>query len=120
MGERVRIAGSVTPSATLVNAPTARTILTNPPGKVLREGAKVTCKTTAQWASIPNYTPEFSEIIVYMDYATIDGNNVPGIKVGDGATVVGSLEFVGADFRQFIEDLGLSVVSGQLCMTYTS
>ena len=47
--------------------------------------------TTANWGKATNFVPKKGEIIVYSDGG---GIGVPKIKVGDGATVVGSLKFL--------------------------
>lgn len=49
--------------------------------------------TTANWAKATNFVPKKGEIIVYSDGG---GTGVPKMKVGDGTTVVGSLEFITA------------------------
>lgn len=49
------------------------------------------CDTTANWAKATNFVPKKGEIIVYSDGG---GTGVPKMKVGDGTTVVGSLEFI--------------------------
>lgn len=51
------------------------------------------CDTTANWAKATNFVPKKGEIIVYSDGG---GTGVPKMKVGDGTTVVGSLEFITA------------------------
>lgn len=47
--------------------------------------------TTANWAKATNFVPKKGEIIVYSDGG---GTGIPKMKVGDGATKVGSLEFI--------------------------
>lgn len=51
------------------------------------------CDTTANWAKATNFVPKKGEIIVYSDGG---GTGVPKMKVGDGTTVVGNLEFITA------------------------
>jgi hypothetical protein len=58
-------------------------------------------KTTAEWEALPNYVPKRGEIDVYSDFMTktdCHGNPIliPGLKVGDGQSVIGSLPFAGA------------------------
>lgn len=48
---------------------------------------------TANWEKATNFIPKKGEIIVYSDGG---GTGVPKMKVGDGTTVVGSLEFITA------------------------
>lgn len=53
--------------------------------------------TTANWEKATNFVPKKGEIIVYSDGG---GTGVPKMKVGDGATKVGSLKF--ADEGQYL------------------
>lgn len=50
--------------------------------------------TTANWAKATNFVPKKGEIIIYSDGG---GTGVPKMKVGDGATKVGSLKFIESD-----------------------
>lgn len=50
--------------------------------------------TTANWALRTEYVPKRATIIVYSDRFVVSGQDVPGIKIGDGVTVVGDLPFV--------------------------
>lgn len=52
------------------------------------------CDTTANWAKATNFVPKKGEIIVYSDGG---GTGIPKMKVGDGATKVGSLKFITVD-----------------------
>lgn len=55
-------------------------------------------KTTQDWEETPSYIPGKKTIIVYSDaYHDGEGNPVPRVKIGDGATVVGNLPFAGND-----------------------
>lgn len=63
--------------------------------------AKAIVKSTAEWEAASDYVPEFAAIIVYSDFEELEGENgerkaVPGIKIGDGRTVVGDLPFAAA------------------------
>ena len=53
--------------------------------------------TTANWEKAINFVPKKGEIIVYSDGG---GTGIPKMKVGDGATKVGSLKF--ADEGQYL------------------
>lgn len=53
--------------------------------------------TTAFWNGRVGYIPPQDTIIVYTDKATVDGVNVPGIKVGSGNAYVQDLAFVADD-----------------------
>ena len=49
---------------------------------------------TANWEKATNFVPKKGEIIVYSDGG---GTGIPKMKVGDGATKVGSLKFIESD-----------------------
>ena len=51
------------------------------------------CDLTSNWEKATNFVPKKGEIIIYSDGG---GTGVPKMKVGDGATKVGSLEFISA------------------------
>lgn len=53
--------------------------------------------TTAFWDARVEYIPPQDTIIVYTDKATVDGVNVPGIKIGSGNGYVQDLAFVADD-----------------------
>lgn len=63
------------------------------------KGVSVKSDTTAGWNAAMGYIPPKGEIIVYTDYATVDGKDVPGIKIGGGNGYVQDLAFVGEDVR---------------------
>ncbi len=52
-------------------------------------------QTTAYWNAQTGYVPEAGDIIIYSDYKTVDGVDVPGIKVGSGNGYVQDLAFLG-------------------------
>ena len=64
--------------------------------------------TTANWNTQTGFIPLLGEVIVYMDHRT-DGNGgkIPGIKIGDGKTVLASLPFIdeGMDASGALEQL---------------
>ena len=55
------------------------------------------CDLTANWEKATNFVPKKGEIIIYSDGG---GVGIPKMKVGDGATKVGSLKF--ADEGQYL------------------
>lgn len=63
-----------------------------------------TIDTTENWNRRTTYVPQEGQIIVYSDYAVIDGVNIPNIKIGDGTTYVVDLPFVGDDLRLAVEN----------------
>ena len=58
--------------------------------------AKSRVGTVAEWA-VSNYVPENGEFIIYSDRSIVSGVRYPGIKIGNGATVVGELPWVTDD-----------------------
>lgn len=55
--------------------------------------------TTENWNSKLDFIPPKGIIIIYSDYATIEGINIPNFKVGDGLAYLVDLPFVGDDMR---------------------
>ena len=55
---------------------------------------EVISATTEEWNSKPNYISVKDIIYVYTDHNVISGENIPGIKVGDGVTYLIDLPFV--------------------------
>lgn len=58
--------------------------------------------TTEHWNSQLDFIPRFGAVVIYSDHAVVDGDYVPGIKVGDGSAYLIDLPFVGDDIRQMI------------------
>lgn len=57
--------------------------------------ANVVIDTTAHWAERADYVPKQAVIVIYSDRYVIEGINYPGMKIGNGVTVVGDLPFLG-------------------------
>lgn len=72
--------------------------------KLNREGATVLSGTTDYWNSRTGFVPDANTIIIYTDKAIIDGENVPGIKIGSGNGYVQDLAFVGDDTADTLLD----------------
>lgn len=61
--------------------------------------------TTANWNSRLNFIPLKGEIIIYTDREKDEnGNDVPGLKIGDGLAYCIDLPFVDAVLRQKLLD----------------
>ena len=79
--------------------------------------ARALVDTTENWQKRTSYIPERGEIIIYSDRNTLDGQNYPGIKIGDGMAYVVDLPFVGQEIEatifdvlnQHIEDMSVHV-----------
>lgn len=50
--------------------------------------------TTANWNAAQGFIPLAGEIIIYDDYEQVDGQNIPGIKIGTGNAYVQDLPFI--------------------------
>ena len=65
--------------------------------------------STAQWNAQPQLVSEEKSIYIYSDYRQVDGQNVPGIKVGDGQAFVIDLPFIDAEMQAHIADMAVHV-----------
>ena len=59
------------------------------------EGKKIIVDTTANWREKIRYIPNNGDILIYLDKTTINGVNIPGIKIGDGLAYGIDLPFIG-------------------------
>lgn len=55
--------------------------------------------TKEYWRTQTSFVPEAGAIVIYSDYATVDGEFVPNFKVGDGMAYVVDLPFSQDDLR---------------------
>ena len=67
--------------------------------------ARALVDTTENWQKKTSYVPIKGEIIVYSDRNVIDGQNYPGIKIGDGLAYVVDLPFVGEEITANIIEI---------------
>lgn len=58
--------------------------------------------TTAEWSLTPNLVSQEGAIYIYSDYEVVDGQNVPGIKIGDGLAYVVDLPFIDVGIRNLL------------------
>lgn len=63
---------------------------------------KIKYDTVEGWGNTLDYIPLEGELIIYTDYANINGVNIPAIKVGDGLAFAVDLPFVGDDMRNLL------------------
>ena len=66
--------------------------------------------TTAEWNSQPTLIGEQGHIYVYTDYQIIDGNPVPGVKIGDGIAYLIDNPFVSGDTTALYEHINDTIV----------
>lgn len=57
-----------------------------------------TVGTIASWAANADYIPADGEIIIYSNKDVVNNTNIPGLKIGDGVTAVGTLPFISAGY----------------------
>lgn len=55
-------------------------------------GKEIQIHTTEEWNQLPNYIPNYGDIIIYSDK---NSSAYPGIKIGDGSTYCIDLPFIG-------------------------
>lgn len=77
--------------------------ITGVPGGACK--CKITNHDTEYWNNNPLYVPKLNEIIIYSDYTKDGDNNVPAIKIGDGAAYVVDLPFVDNGTAQKLNEL---------------
>lgn len=67
--------------------------------------------TTAGWASQATLVAQANNIYVYTDYQSASGQNIPGIKIGDGNAYLIDLPFIDTIYAQHIADSEIHVSS---------
>ena len=60
--------------------------------------------TVAGWASKPKLISEPNTMYVYTDYQSVDGQDVPGIKIGTGNAYLIDLPFIDILYARHIAD----------------
>lgn len=65
--------------------------------------------TTANWNAQTSLVSELKSIYIYSDYKLVNGEYIPGIKIGDGDAYVVDLPFIDADLTQHIADAAIHV-----------
>lgn len=79
---------------------------------LLEEYIVVFYDTTANWNAKRDFVGTRGCIYVYSDYQQDgDGNNIPGIKIGDGNAYLIDAPFIDSPYKQHIEDTVIHVTS---------
>lgn len=60
--------------------------------------------TTEAWNSQPNLIAKKGHLYFYTDYKNVGGENIAGLKLGDGTSYLIDLPFVDAQFQEHISD----------------
>ena len=66
--------------------------------------AYITEQTTADWSANLTYVPLAGELCIWTDYAVVEEQNIPAIKIGDGTTYAVDLPFLCDDIRAELEE----------------
>lgn len=72
--------------------------------------------TVAEWNSDTDLISEKNVIYVYTNYQTVNGQNIPGIKFGDGLAYLIDLPMIGGNtamLTNHINDTSVHLVSGE-------
>ena len=65
--------------------------------------------TSAHWNAQPQFVAENGHVYVYSDYTSIDEENVPAIKIGDGTSLLINLPFVSGNNTELSEHIANAV-----------
>ena len=80
-------------------------------GNNLIANINVFCNTTANWNQQTSLISKRGAIYIYSDRKTLNGNNLPGFKIGDGLAYVIDLPFADADLQEHINNTLIHVSS---------
>lgn len=58
------------------------------------ESSLIVAKPTSDWDNFQDLKSKRNCLYIWTDYRIIDGNNIPGVKIGDGTTNVVDLPFI--------------------------
>lgn len=67
--------------------------------------------TTAGWDSQPTLVSEAGAMYLYTDHAVVGGQNVTGVKFGDGTSYLIDLPFIDAEFREHEQDTDIHITA---------
>ena len=103
---RIAVNPSLTASDIAYNDSTVAIILSS----LLGSSASIEVNTTAYWSSYQNASTS-KTFYVYTDGYTINGHNVPRIKLGDGNAYVADLPFLDEKMANHIENSNIHVTA---------
>lgn len=67
--------------------------------------------TTAGWNAQPTLKSEEGAMYLYTDHAVVDGQNVTGVKFGDGTSYLIDLPFTDAEFKEHALDTDIHITA---------
>ena len=67
--------------------------------------------TTANWNAQPMLLSEAGAMYVYTDHAVIGGQNVAGIKLGDGTSYLIDIPFIDAEYHAHAENTDIHITA---------
>ena len=62
-------------------------------------GGNILYNTKEYWSTQTSFIPDAGTLVIYSNYAVIDGEDIPAFKVGDGLAYVVDLPFSNDDLR---------------------
>ena len=78
---------------------------------------QIKADTTTNWNERSTFIPNKGDIIIYLDKRTINGVNIPGIKIGDGLAYGIDLPFIGdeiaADLLSHINNTTVHITAAE-------
>ena len=77
------------------------------------KGNNVICDTTANWALKSSVESIEGMIYVWTDYRVVDGENVPGVKIGTGNAYIVDLPFIDAEYAKHIADMAIHITQAE-------
>lgn len=78
--------------------------------KILALKGQVDARTTEEWNTQGHGLISVKGMLyVWLDRSTYEGQNIPGVKVGDGGAYVLDLPFVDAEYAAHIADMKIHV-----------
>ena len=80
------------------------------PDGTIKRISNVHIDTTANWNAQSTLVGQEGHIYVYSDHDTVDGQNIPGIKIGDGTSYLIDNAFVDSNTSQVLNHINDTTV----------
>lgn len=72
--------------------------------------AKILIATQSEWDSRQTLIAEANTIYVYSDHDTVEGKNIPAIKIGDGTSYLIDMAFVADHVSEMLEHINNEII----------